>query len=369
MIKIAHIADLHIGSNQYGIEGRRLNQRLSILKLAEEIKSYDICLVAGDIFDSPTPTPEDISLWNEFGKIVSSDESKVIACVGNHDKVYGSEKQWIDLSPFMFQREKYSSDEVPINSMVVYGLRITYVDHVKRRDLPKTIDSLPDSDIIMMHQSCSGFMSSIMRPEIDEELMSNLSKKARYIALGDLHIHKIMNLSKSCTIAYPGNVDFLRLCDPHTNFKYLSISVDNNEIKKIDSIPFEPTQKTKVLAFDKSLNLSSIFKKDPESFYVIRYFSEDQEKLSTDLKAITEDNQNICFYLYREKPKQKASETNETVNEDTDFMGLVKKESYLEDRDVDIINDIWNNPNNDNVESILRKDLESQVNANNQSTT
>jgi hypothetical protein len=46
-------------------------------------------------------------------------------------------------------------------------------------------------------------------------------------------------------------------------------------------------------------------------------------------------------------------------------MSLVKKEKFLEDRDVDLINDIWNNSNTENVEEVLRKDLESQINANN----
>ena len=43
-IKIAHIADLHIGSNQYGIKQRQINQRLSCIKLANETNKYDLII-------------------------------------------------------------------------------------------------------------------------------------------------------------------------------------------------------------------------------------------------------------------------------------------------------------------------------------
>jgi DNA repair exonuclease SbcCD nuclease subunit len=368
MIKIAHIADLHIGSNQYGILQRRINQRKTILKLAEEIKGHDVCLVAGDIFDSPSPTPDDISLWCEFGKIVSNSGCKIIASVGNHDKLHNSSIQWVELNPFIHERIKTSTSDsfYQINLM---GLSITLLDHIKRRDLEATIESIPTSDIVIMHQSCAGFMSSIMRPELDEELLKKLSVKAKYIALGDLHIHKIMKLNKQCVAAYPGNIDFLRLCDPHKDFKFLSIEAGDNAINGIKSIPFTPTQTTEVISFCKELKIQEYIKKNPQNFYITRYLPQDYELLSQEIEKLTAEFPDLCLYLYREKPRIKAAESKETIQEDTDFMGLVKKESYLEDRDVDIINDIWNNPNNDNVESILRKDLESQVNANNQSIT
>jgi hypothetical protein len=288
--------------------------------------------------------------------------------VGNHDKLHNSSIQWVDLNPFICKRSKGSTDS-SFYRVDISNIQITFLDHIKRRDLEEVIESLPTSDIIVMHQSCAGFMSSIMRPELDENLLNKLSAKANYIALGDLHIHKIMKLNKQCVAAYPGNIDFLRLCDPHKDFKFLQLEIEDKEIKQIKSIPFVPTQATEVISFGKNSHIESSIKKNPQGFYIVRYLPQDYEALSKVVEQLNDSYPDLCLYLYREKPKVKAQESKEAVQEDTDFMGLVKKESYLEDRDVDIISDIWNNPNNENVEAILRKDLESQVNANNQSTT
>ena len=364
MPKISHVADLHIGSNQYGLSLRRANQKETLLKLASELKKYDICLIAGDVFDSPFPSPDDISLWLKFTEIVSSQGCIPIVSVGNHDKLYDSARQWVDLSPFIAKRSHYESNQL-YGSITVKNITVNYLDHVKRRDLKDVIEKVPESDILMMHQSCAGFMSSIMRPEIDEESLGLVSKKARYVALGDLHIHKVMKVSKNNIVAYPGNIDFLRLCDPYSEFKYLEIDFNEDENPSIKSIPFEPTQKTQVIKFSESSELRKTILKDPEGFYIFRYLSKDHEVLNKDLEKLKEEFTNLCFHLYREKVKAIKDDLTQEVDEDTDFMSLVKKEKFLEDRDVDLINDIWNNSNTENVEEVLRKDLESQINANN----
>lgn len=358
MPKISHIADLHIGSNQYGLSSRRANQKQTLLKLASELKKYDICLIAGDVFDSPFPSPDDISLWVQFTEVVNSQGCVLIVNVGNHDKLYDSARQWVDLSPFIQKRSH--------NGLVtVKNITINYLDHIKRRDLKDKIENLPESDILMMHQSCAGFMSSIMRPEIDEESLELLSKKAKYVALGDLHIHKVMKISKNNIVAYPGNIDFLRLCDPYSDFKFLEIEFDQDKNVSIKSISFEPTQKTRVIKFSENKDIKKEVLKDPKGFYIFRYFSKDHEALNKELEELKQEFEDFCFHLYREKVKPTKDESVQEVDEDTDFMSLVKKEKFLEDRDVDLINDIWNNPNAENVEEVLRKDLESQINANN----
>jgi DNA repair exonuclease SbcCD nuclease subunit len=364
MIKISHIADLHIGSNQYGLSTRRTNQKNTLLKLASELKKYDVCLIAGDVFDSPSPSPDDISLWVQFTKTINSDGCIPVANVGNHDKLYDSSRQWVDLSPFIGKRASNGSNEL-INSITVKGITINYLDHTKRRDLNDVVEKIPASDILMMHQSCAGFMSSIMRPEIDEDLLNLISQKAKYIALGDLHIHKVMKVSKNNVIGYPGNIDFLRLCDPYSDFKYLELEIDKEKIKSLNSVSFEPTQKTQVIKFSDSWDVKNIISQDPEGFYIFRYFAKDYEMLHQELEELNKVFPNLCFYLYREKLKSTKDESSQEVSEDTDFMSLVKKENFLEDRDLDLISDLWSNSSVDNVEEVLRKDLENQINANN----
>lgn len=366
MKKIAHIADLHIGSNQYGIQRRKIEQRNTILKLSEELKLYDICLVAGDVFDSPSPSPDDISLWWEFTENISSGGCDIVACVGNHDKLYKTSSQWIDLSTFIAPRKKYTSDISPFHQTIIHGIQIVYLDHIKRRDLPDVINQIPECDILMMHQSTAGFMSSIMRPEIDEELFKIISLKCRYIALGDLHVHKIMKLSKKCIAAYPGNIDFLRLCDPYSDFRYLSISFNQNEIEEIKSISFNPTQKTYVVGYESDKKTIAKIEDDIKGFYIIRHTASDSEAVSYLIESLLAKFPEAVFYSYRERPRPTKTENSEAiVEEDTDFISLVEKEQFLDENDINIINDIWNNPSADHVESVLSQDLRTQINANN----
>ena len=362
MERIAHISDLHIGSHQWGIKERQCHHRLNLTNLAFAVREYDIVLVTGDVFDSPEPLPEDVVSWIYFCRDVKSRGAKLLANVGNHDMVHGSVYQWVEVG-LLDESDNYVDPEGEGLYDTVDGINILNLDYIHKNNLTKEwTESIPEGiDIIMMHQSAAGFLPSIARPQLDEELLEALSKKCKYLALGDLHIHKIMKLPNGCIAAYPGTNFFLKLGEAHDEFKFIEIQIDTKKGNslKVKSVPYEPMVSSYVINFfDVKRTLKEI-SKNQNGFYIIRHFPFQDEDIRELLVAANEQYPTAIIHPHRDKAPKEKEEVGETeeVTEDTDFISLVEKESSLEERDVDLISEIWSNPSTDNVAAILEKDL------------
>lgn len=365
-IKIAHIADLHIGSNQYGIKQRQVNQRLSCIKLANETNKYDLIIAAGDIFDSCDPQPNDICCWMQMCDIWVNAGCNVLACSGNHDIVYGSEKQWINTGVCYSGLGSNLNEYKPIQELK--PIKIVCLNYIKRRDIKDVIQKIDDNlDIIVLHQSAGGFLPSIMRPEIDNDDLKALSTKCKYLALGDLHIHRKMKLGE-CTIAYPGNTDFLRLCDQINNFMFIELEYDTetNLFSDIKSVNFTPTQKTNVFSFTGIKEFEETVDKFSEDFNIFRYLPEFCNSVNEIESKMSVNNSNQVIYFHRDKQKKIEEEVNDTqqVSENSDFIELAQEEKYLDELDIAIIQELWSNPSLGSVHEVLKNDLNNQINEN-----
>lgn len=369
MVNIAHVADLHIGSYQYGIKERQRAHKATCMKLAEAVADHDVVIVAGDVFDSAQPSPDDLMCWRHMVGAMMAKDAVVLACAGNHDIVRGSSVQWVDtvnLRPTA--KTDASADVVRFSPVRELGLTVGVFDHVRKRNLQKAIGSVElPVDVLVMHQSCCGFLPSIMRPEIEQEDLAAISEKCRYLALGDLHVHKIMKVSESCIAAYPGNPEFLRLCDPISGFKFLSVAYDEKKhfVKAVASVPVDPVQKTQVFEF----KTKKTAMKDPEkylgAFNIIRHLPDQTEDAQQFVKEMSELQPDSLFHLYRDKPPKAAPpEPGDESGgaEASDFMALVEKEPSLEDKDIEIVGELWRSPTPESVETILGQDLKEQTN-------
>lgn len=370
-IKIAHLADLHIGSNQYGIKQRQINQRLSCIKLANETTKYDLVIVAGDIFDSCDPQPNDICCWMEMCDIWANAACNVLVCSGNHDIVYGSEKQWTDTglciigAPSNLDKYEAMQNLKPIN--------IVCINYIKRRDIKDVIQKIDDNlDIIVLHQSAGGFLPSIMRPELDNDDLKILSNKCKYLALGDLHIHKKMKLG-NCVIAYPGNIDFLRLSDPANNFMFIELEYDTetNTLSDIKSVNFTPHQKTNVFSFSGIKQFEEKIDEFSSDFNIFRYLPEFANAVNEIESKMASGQSNKIVYFHRDKQNKVEEKINDVkqISENSDFVELAQEEAYLDELDIAIIQELWSNPSLGSVQEVLKNDLKNQINENKQSKT
>lgn len=370
ILKISHIADLHIGSHQYGIKQRKLNTYKTNIKLAKQIASEsNLVIVAGDVFDSSEPSPDDIKCWIDMRTIWNNTNTKVIACTGNHDKT-DSMCQWVELGDEeSFGHESSINSEGNLFELTnkLDPLKIVWISHTKKSELKSRIQKIPDNlDIIVMHQSAGGFLPSIMRPELDEDDILALSKKCKYLALGDLHIHKKMVVG-DCTVAYPGNTEFLRLCDTPNNFRYISLlfNTETNNIDSIKSVDFEPFQETTIQDYKSSEEaIKKILSSD--NFNIFRYNPESSTDVNSLLGKLynnSEFNGKVFYFHKNVKKIEKAPEDAEKLHtsDEVDFIELARSQKSLEDRDIKIIEDIWNSQPV-LIKQVLMEDLKEQLN-------
>lgn len=117
-MKLLHTADLHLdspfcASSPSEAEARRGRQRTILKKIFSlaDSEGCDVILIAGDLFDSPTVTPETkelcLSLFANFGK-------PIFIAPGNHDPFVGG--------------SLYKSDSLPSNVYVFNSNELQYFD-------------------------------------------------------------------------------------------------------------------------------------------------------------------------------------------------------------------------------------------------
>ena len=86
-LKILHTSDWHLGRRLYGrLRYEEFEAFLQWLKDTISAQQVDILIVAGDIFDTMTPSNKAQALYYEFlGKVSRSCCQHVVIVAGNHD--------------------------------------------------------------------------------------------------------------------------------------------------------------------------------------------------------------------------------------------------------------------------------------------
>lgn len=363
-LRIAHIGDIHLGSHQYGYKVRKASLRETLIKLADQLMAYDIVLLAGDLCDHPYPEADDLYALQSFCKLLRDAGVKVYACVGNHDKQDESEVQICDIIS-----ASGPSDRVH-NS--VAGIKIGVYNHRWSKKLPELIDSIPDDlDIIMMHQSAGGFLPSIMAPELNEELFRQVCAKCKYLALGDLHIHKQMKVG-DCIAAYPGVIDFLKTSYAYKDFKFWDIAYNPDQKKVIEcrSVGIEVASKTLVCSTEEGnwgRQINAFVKEEigEHPFLIVKRPLEKAEEVESWLEDLKKVYPKLTTHTLTLKPTEEdGTPTQELRLEDdgeNDFIAIVHTDKTIEEHEVDIVGEIWRNASSTKIAAILQKDLEEEV--------
>jgi len=235
-IKYIHMADTHLGFQQYNIPERKIDFNKAFnWVLTKSIKEeVDFILLAGDIFNTNRSDPETMAaiyqMIHQF-KLNSKEklnrEIPIIAIEGNHDKSnYFAKRSWLkflaELKLIILLNPKYEEENfdfipysknkkrpgmIRIKDTCIYG--VPFYGAMTKRFFPVIYDSLPDSsdtfNILMMHFGISGQVKDKPGIEISENLRL-LHNKVNYLALG--HFHKKYALPKNDEwIFNPGSIE------------------------------------------------------------------------------------------------------------------------------------------------------------------
>jgi len=255
-----HLGDIHLGSYQGKIETGGLNSRfLDFIKTFNEAidtvieKKIPLCLFAGDIFRSKTPSPEEL---NEFAKGLMkllNEDIKVVISLGNHDLFLADNRTHsfgviqtmlennkniiISKQPELLKVEipegtvQIQTGPYPIRSV----LRLNdnkevskYVEDKIEEVYATRNKKLPI--IYLGHYTLSGAMVGDEQRYVDKftEPVINTSifkkKDYAYVAMG--HIHKYQEVMDKPTIIYAGSLNRCDFNEAKEDKGFLIVNVD-----------------------------------------------------------------------------------------------------------------------------------------------
>lgn len=203
-MKIAHLADLHLGFRQFDRTSHGLNQRELDVALAwshavESIiaESPDVVLIAGDVFHAVRPPNHAIiALYQGLGRIRASlPLTPIIIIAGNHDSPRTMETAAI-LNLYRTLGVHVVIDGVqrfPIGD----GVLVTAVPH-RSAQLNVFPDTIARTNVLLLHAAVAGVTPGV------EGVPLERFRGWDYVALGDYHVCHGVDLN----VWYPGSLDY-----------------------------------------------------------------------------------------------------------------------------------------------------------------
>lgn len=351
-MKIAHLADLHIG-RKFGTYDLIDDQRKMLQQILQIMKdeAVETVMIAGDIYDKTNPSEQAFSLWNDFLTALEAEDFNVLIISGNHDSAerlgLGSgifRKRNIHIvSNFTKDIEKVTlTDEIgPINFYLLPFIKPSYVrnhhESFTQRTYQEAVAFLlnrikineNERNILMAHQFVIANQKEprLSDSEVGQQLGGLESVDAAlfddfdYVALG--HIHKPQAMGKQ-TVCYSGSM--LKYSFSEVNdVKSLPI-LDYKETLEINRIPLIPEKDVRVIEgpFDKLIEEA---KKAPSDDLIHAIITDETPPY---------DPINMLRMYY---PNALTLELKNSQTEQT--MILEKAENVLEKSDLELFNDFF----------------------------
>lgn len=203
-IKIIHTADTHIGYRQYHSDVRRqdfLQAFSTVIDDAIKMK-VDAVVHAGDLFDSRTPSLEDIlDTMKLFSRLKVAD-IPLLAIVGNHESKQST--QWLDLFESMGLAIRLGTIPYMLEDVAFFG-----IDSVPRSKIPlfdfSVFEEPLDSsyNVLVMHQ----LMNPITIGEWDcASVIGSMPFHVDVMLLGDYHKYEKITVGDTW-VTYCGSTE------------------------------------------------------------------------------------------------------------------------------------------------------------------
>jgi len=216
MVRIAHLADTHLGHKQYNLEERE-NDIYDVLEEIGDIileEKVDIVIHSGDLFDSSRPTTQTYYMFKNFLKKLNG-KTKFFAILGDHDrpkargmaphKLFDDQIETLGVAGTAEHREV----EVNGDRVLIVG-----ISNLSRSYMPLLMDELgklekierKNPSILVMHQAIDQFLPF---EDAWEVAFTALPKTFDYYAMGHLHSRIKASVGQG-ELAYPGSSEIIR---------------------------------------------------------------------------------------------------------------------------------------------------------------
>ena len=230
-MKFAHIADVHLGREQFNQPFRYDDYVKAFREAVEKAVSerVDFILIAGDLFHVSRPSPKALRDAVEILEIPRKKEIPVFAIEGNHDKTI-REASVFDLLEHLglirtlglrreekrdeFLRSKRVADRYLVWAEVgdtrIYGLRHHTRWQLIRGNTNVLKALFRGGDILMLHQAVDYLAKDTPYQDAFDLKLSELPDGFSYYAFGHIHVRRVAEPEQTGLrgpIAYPGSLE------------------------------------------------------------------------------------------------------------------------------------------------------------------
>ncbi|QNQ81955.1 metallophosphoesterase family protein [Lactobacillus sp. PV012] len=358
-MKFIHLSDAHLDSPFLGLSFLPFNQLNAIKNSSNESfhkavtiaieEEVDLFLIAGDTFDSVTPSPKSqLFLLQELERLINN-KIQIVMILGNHDYL-SPQKMLLPQNPyFKLLGANQEVETFKGNTQTGFSYQVHGFSYQKNHIHKDMVENFPVKDpnsfnIGLMHaQEERNQVGADVYAPFKLSDLKNLAYD--YFALG--HIHKRQNLSQQPLIAYSGNIQgrhinergpkgiSLVTVDEQTNQASIEfIKTSKLEWKLLEikiPHPLKPQELFELIEMNINQNISSqnlvgIKLKGSE------FLTEEQEELLREGDALKEISQKLKFNSALVKVYFQVSESIQLNPADKDAFQEAQKEILTKEK-------------------------------------
>ncbi len=217
MVRIAHLADTHLGYKQYNLEEREKDIYDVLEEIGDKIleEHADIVIHSGDLFDSPRPTTQAYYAFKKFLKRLDG-KVRVFAVLGDHDKpktrgmpphrLFEDQIQILGIGGIA----EHQLISVEGKWILVAG--ISNLGQIYRAVLAEELKKLGnlklhcDCSVLVLHEAIDKFFPF---EEACEVALTDVPRNFNYYAMGHLHARIKASHGKG-ELTYSGSSEIIR---------------------------------------------------------------------------------------------------------------------------------------------------------------
>ncbi len=219
-ILLAHTADWHLRSRQFGVTSRGEDFYDAVIRyiehFAEATPRVDAIINVGDIFDESRPPAKVINQLMMIDAMLKSYGIPMISVTGNHD---WSNPTWLSSlfpRPRLDKGGVYPLDDksVDLHGFTIVGVKQMSVSTYRGKE-EAVLAQCKGADVVLFHALVNGVVASSIPAEnmIDIDDLPYRVAGLKFIALGDVHVTGYVEHG-GVLVGYPGSLEMGSRSEP-----------------------------------------------------------------------------------------------------------------------------------------------------------
>lgn len=361
-MKFIHFADAHLDSPFRGLSFLPSEEFNHIYQAADQSlkrivdlalkENVDLVLIAGDTFDSNTPSPRAQLFFAKQIKRLTDQKIQVVMIFGNHDHMK-KEDLLVTKTPYfklLGNGEKVETVTFETKDGFAYDvIGFSYLNnHITRDMIPDFPEKGQDYTFGLMHAQEKAQAGNVYAPFTTSEVQ-NLNYD--YFALG--HIHARNNLSEDPWIVYPGNIQGRHINEMGAKGCYLG-EIDEQtkkttiEFKQTSPIIWQAAEINLEDEIDKaglqSKIIDALNQAKQKTYFSLtikgaQYLTEEERELTADTDFWQTISQNLPFDSQLVDVRYETNTSLELNENDQKAFEKAKSEVFSMDEFAKIVND------------------------------